>query len=229
MRRIGRIVDCAEVEFRTRKEAGIALGRELREMDFENPIVLGVPRGGVPVGYEVAEALGAELDVVVLRKLPIPGNPEAGFGAVSVDGSVVFNEELLEMLRLEDEAVRGIVGRVLEEVRRRDRAYRGERGFPEVKGREALVVDDGIASGFSMVSAVQMLKRHEAGRVIVAVPVAPLGSLETVGEYADDVFCLIGQRRLPFAVASFYEEFPEMSDAEVRSYLDGRPGGSGGE
>lgn len=220
MKRIGRVVDWAQVEFGTREEAGRALGRELRGMGFSEPIVLGVPRGGVPVGYEVAKALGADLDVVVLRKLPIPSNPEAGFGAVSVDGGVVLNEELMAHLRLSEEEVEGIVGRVLEEVRRRDRTYRGEREFPAVKGRSVLVVDDGIASGFTTVSAVQMMKKHEAERVIVAVPVGPLSSIDRVSEHADDVVCLIGQRRLPFAVASFYAEFPEMSDAEVRGYLE---------
>ena len=113
MNRIGRVVDYAQVEFGTREEAGRALGRELAGLDFSDPLVLGVPRGGVPVGYEVAKALGAELDVVVLRKLPIPWNPEAGFGAVSVDGGVVLNEELLAHLRLSEEEVGEIVRRVL--------------------------------------------------------------------------------------------------------------------
>ncbi len=221
MQAIMRVVDRAYRAFRTREDAGRALAAELSERRASDPFVLAVPRGGVPVASEVARELQAPLDVIILRKLPVPFEPEAGFGAVSLEGDVVLNKHLVKRLGISDVQVEEIVERVLEEVRRRNSAYRGDRPFPELHGRSVFLVDDGLASGFSMVSAVEMVRRHNPRRVTVAVPVAPLSSVDIVSKCADDVICLIGQRYLPFAVASFYGEFPEMSDAEVRRYLEG--------
>ncbi len=204
--------------FEDRHDAGRRLAERLL-LYRHNAIVLAIPRGGVPVGYEVARKLGVPLDLIIPRKLPIPSDPEAGFGAVAPDGTVVLNETLVGYLGLSTKEIEGIVGEVLGEVRRRIREYRGDRPFPGLSGKNVIVVDDGLASGYTMIAAVRALKKERPRRVIVAVPCSPGTSVERLEKEADEVVCLAVQPSGPFAVASFYERFPDLSDEEVKSLL----------
>jgi len=205
-----------------RRDAGRQLAGRLLAYRH-NAIVLAIPRGGVPVGYEVTQRLGIPLDIIVPRKLPIPSDPEAGFGAVAPDGTVVLNEPLVGYLGLSPEEIGDIVGEVLGEVRRRVREYRGDLPFPDLKYKNVIVVDDGLASGYTMIAAVRALKKERPRRVIVAVPCSPRTSVERLEKEADEVVCLIVQPSGPFAVASYYESFPDLSDEEVKSLLSPAP------
>ncbi len=208
--------------FADRRYAGKMLAERLLAYRH-NAIVLAIPRGGVPVGYEVAQRLGVPLDIIVPRKLPIPSDPEAGFGAVAPDGTVVLNEPLVGYLGLSPEDIGEIVGDVLREVRRRIREYRGDRPFPDLKHVNVIVVDDGLASGYTMIAAVRAIRKERPRRVVVAVPCSPRTSVERLEKEADEVVCLIVQPSGPFAVASYYESFPDLSDEEVKSLLSPAP------
>jgi putative phosphoribosyl transferase len=204
--------------FKDRHDAGRQLAERLL-LYRRNAIVLAIPRGGVPVGYEVARRLDVPLDLIVPRKLPIPSDPEAGFGAVAPDGTVVLNETLVAYLGLSINEIEEIVGEVLGEVRRRIKEYRGDRPFPGLSGKNVIVVDDGLASGYTMIAAVRALKKERPRRAIVAVPCSPRASVERLEKEAGEVVCLAVQPSGPFAVASFYERFPDLSDDEVKSLL----------
>jgi len=206
-------------EFRDREEAGHRLAPVVREQVPGPVLVLGIPRGGVLVGRPVADVLEAPLGVLVLRKLPLPGSPEAGFGAVTLDGTVVLNQELVSFARLTETDIQGIVDRVAEEVHRRSRTYRGDRPLPEFEGRTVVLVDDGLASGYSMVAALRMVRKQGAARVVAAVPVSPLRSIDLVGAEADELVCLTAQEGGSFAVASYYYDFHDPTDEEVLAAL----------
>lgn len=182
-------------------------------------VVFGLPCGGVPVGLGLAEALQAPLDVVVVRKLPIPGNPEMGFGAVAVDGSPILNHRVIDDFEITQPQIEAAIREVRAEVRRRTDVYRGDRPFPEVKNRDAYVVDDGLATGYTMIAAAKMLQALGPRRLVLAVPVSPADSLQTVKEYFDEAYCLVVQETGPFAVASFYVDFHDLSDREVLDTL----------
>jgi len=202
--------------FECREEAGERLARELsRSYAGADATVLAVPRGGVPVGAPVALALSAPLDVIIPRKIPIPWQPEAGFGAVTADGTIVLNEDMVPYLDLTTEEIEQAAQQVQREIQRRTRLYRGDRPPPTIAGKLVILIDDGLASGLTMVAAIRSLRPGGPERVVVAVPVAPRTSLERVDAEADDVICLIEQQAGPFAVASFYHYFPELSDEEV--------------
>ncbi len=211
------------VLFDDRLQAGSILAQRLFLLKerLNDPIVLGIPRGGVPVGFQVAGELRCKLDAIVLRKLPIPDNPEAGFGAVTLDETVIFNEGLLRQLRLPESRIRAIVAKVYEEVVRRNQVYRKGAPFPALKGRSVVITDDGLASGYTMLSAVTFAKEKNAGKVIVAVPVAHREACALIGKKADTVIALHVSDYPYFAVASFYRDFPDMSDEDVIGYLKG--------
>jgi putative phosphoribosyl transferase len=182
-------------------------------------VVLAIPRGGVPVGYEVARRLGAELDVIVPRKIPIPWNTEAGFGAITADGTIVLNERMVQSLGLEEKEIEEIAEEVRREIVRRTELYRGERPPPDLKGRPAIIVDDGLASGYTMLAAIKSLRKDEPSEVVVAVPVASRGAARLVTHEADKLVALITSEQLPFAVANSYIEWRDLTDDEVLDYL----------
>lgn len=185
-------------------------------------VVLAIPRGGVPVAREVARRLGAPLDIVALRKLGAPGNPELGIGAIAGDGTRVLDERLVRMLGVSESYVDAEAARQLEEVRRRASAYRGDRPPPEVAGKTCVVVDDGIATGGSMRTAIRWLRARGAGRVVAAVPVAPADAVERLAAEADEVVVLEAPESFR-AVSEWYRDFPQVSDAEVVAALAGGP------
>lgn len=205
--------------FPDRPEAGQELARFVDGAGAADPIVLGIPRGGLPVGFPLACELIAPLDVLVLRKLPIPDSPEAGFGAITPDGTIILNEPLVRQAGLTEATIRRVAESVLREVQRRQEAYRGSRPFPSLKCRDVFLLDDGLATGYTMLAAIQMVRKAGARRIIVAVPASPLDSARRVEQSTDELYVLVAQQHGPFAVASFYERFPDLSNQEVREWI----------
>lgn len=209
------------VIFNDRQEAGNVLAGKLQPLKprLKNPIVLGIPRGGVPIGFIVAKALECPLDTIVLRKLPIPHNPEAGFGAVTLDKIAILNEKLLSEINLSKPQVDRIIDNVYKEVLRRNNVYRRDKSFPSLDGRSVILTDDGLATGYTMLAAIEFSKRKGAAEIIAAVPVAHREAYNLVEKEADEVIVLHTSDFPYFAVASFYREFSDMPDEEVIAYL----------
>lgn len=210
--------------FENRREAGVALGRAVRAAaNADGAVVLAVPRGGVPVGFEVASELQLPLDVFVVRKLGAPREPELAMGAVASGGLIYVNQTVVKAFGIGQEEIDAVVARELQEIERREAAYRG--GYPAiaVEGRNVIVVDDGLATGSTMIAAVRAL-RPRTGRIIVAVPVAPRSACHSLEREADAVICL--DMPEPFeAVGEFYRQFSSTEDAEVASLLRRARGG----
>jgi putative phosphoribosyl transferase len=213
----------ATERFRDRAEAGRELARRLERYRGGDAVVLGLARGGVPVAAEVARSLGLPLDVFVVRKLGVPQQPELAVGAVASGGLAVVNDEVARAARLDDATLRRLIATEAEEVRRRERAYRDGRPPPEVNGRTVILVDDGLATGASMLAAARTLGHEGARKVVVAVPVAPPETCEALATVADEVVCARTPERF-VSVGSWYEDFRQTSDDEVRRALAGRDG-----
>ena len=211
--------------FRNREEAGEKLAEKLAEYKNKNTIVLAIPRGGVPVAKPIADKLNAELDLIIPRKLPIPWSPEVGFGAVTHTGDVVLNQDLVNEINLPEEDIRKIADMVLKEVRRRMEAYRGNRPLPTLKNKNVIIVDDGLATGYTMIAAIESVKKQHPKKVIAAAPVSPFDTEERIKQYADEVVTLWAKPTYSFAVASFYEDFHDMADSEVTDILKNHKGG----
>jgi predicted phosphoribosyltransferase len=206
--------------FRDRAEAGRVLAEQLRQYaGRDDVVVLGLPRGGVPVAFEVARALGAPLDVFLVRKLGVPGHEELAFGAIATGGTRVLNEEVVESLGIPLEWIEAIDAKERRELERRDRAYRGERPPPDLAGRTVILVDDGLATGSTMVAAVRAVREDDPARVVVAVPVADPDVCAALNAEADEGVCLQTPRPLR-AVGAWYEDFSQTTDAEVRALLE---------
>ena len=205
--------------FRDRADAGRRLAERLLEYEGRGAVVLSIPRGGVPVGFEVAKRLNARFDVIIPRKIPIPWNPEAGFGAITADGTMVLNEKMVQSLDLSAEEIERAAEEVREEIVRRTKEYRGDRPMPEVRAKSVILVDDGLASGYTMLAATESVRKHQPSDVTVAVPAASSGAARLVGSKADRLVALIISDRLPFAVADFYVEWRDLTDEEVLDYL----------
>lgn len=200
--------------FRDRREAGRRLTEALDGYRRRRPFILAVPRGGIVVGYEVAVGLDAPLDVVVPRKLRAPYNPELAVGAVAHDGSVYVDSPLVSSLRIPEEYLKEETATQLEEIRRRVSVYRGDRPQPALAGRAAIVVDDGIATGSTMIAALRAVRGMHAEVVVAAIPVAPPEGAESLRAEADDVVCLYTPT-LFYAVGQFYDDFGQTTDDEV--------------
>lgn len=207
--------------FRDRSEGGRALaGLLARYAGRAGVIVLALPRGGVPVGYEVARALGVPLDVFVVRKLGAPGQPELAIGAIASGGVRVLDAELVRALAITPETIEAIAGREEEELQRRERLYRGERKPRELGGETVILVDDGLATGASMRSAVAAVRQQGPAKVVVAVPVAAAQVCTAFQQIADEVVC--AATPTPFyAVGQWYAVFDQTDDDEVRRLLAG--------
>jgi putative phosphoribosyl transferase len=210
--------------FRDRAEAGRLLAQALAEYKGNpNLVVLGLPRGGVPVARVVADSLGAPLDVFLVRKLGVPWQPELGFGAIAetpgTDPPVrVIDEGLVRECELSPEVIEEIAAREQHEIHRRGRLYRGGRSLIDIRGREVIAVDDGFATGGTMLAAVRALRQQHAGRIVVAVPVGPSDTCDTLRREADRVVCL--NSPTPFySVGTWYENFDQVTDREVQHAL----------
>ncbi|MFZ9940976.1 MAG: phosphoribosyltransferase [Luteolibacter sp.] len=206
--------------YKDRFEAGRLLADELAEYaNDKNVIVLGLPRGGVPVASEVAKKIHAPLDVMVVRKLGVPGWEELAMGAIASGGVRVLNDEVIRSLHISQKALENEIGIELKELHRRELAYRGHVGAPAVKGRTVLLIDDGIATGSTMRAAIEALRQQGAARIVAAVPVAAADTCIEMEPMVDRLVALM-KPEVFGAVGHWYEKFPQVDDAEVRSLLE---------
>jgi len=181
-------------------------------------LVLALPRGGAPVGFEVARELGPPLDVFLVRKLGVPGYEELAMGAVATGGVRVLNDEIVRGLGISEHEIDAVVARELRELSRRDRLYRGDRPPSDVAGRTVILVDDGLATGATIRAAVQALRQQQPGRIVAAVPTASPDTCQVLKAEADDVICAMTPEPF-FAVGHWYEDFTQTTDDEVRELL----------
>jgi putative phosphoribosyl transferase len=216
-----------EDRFRDRADAGRRLATELRRYaDRDDVIVLALPRGGVPVAAEVAQALRAPLDVFLVRKLGVPGHEELAMGAIASGGVRVLNNEVVSMLGIPHQAIERAAAAEQAELRRREREYRDDRPPPDVRGKTVILIDDGLATGSTMRAAAEALRRLRPGRIVVAVPTAARETCDQFRDVVDEVVCVITPD--PFhAVGLWYEDFEQTSDQEVRDLLARAARGTG--
>ena len=210
-------------EFRDRRDAGERLAARLAAYADESPVVVGLPRGGVVVAAAVAEALQAPLDVIVVRKLGVPSQPELGMGAVGEGGVIVRTQPVIDAARVMPEQFDAVVAREQDEVARRADRFRGDRARVPLTGRTVIVVDDGIATGGTARAALEVARAQGASRVVLAVPVAPPETLRELESVADEVVCLDAPQWFQ-AVGVHYIDFTQTSDQEVVALLRYRPG-----
>jgi predicted phosphoribosyltransferase len=205
--------------FRDRREAGRLLAEKLSAYASRpDVIVLALPRGGVPVAYEVARALGAPLDVFLVRKLGVPGHEELAMGAVATGGVRVLNDTVVRGLGIPDYVVEAVTAWQQQELTRRERLYRDDRPAPDVRGRTVVLVDDGLATGATMHAAIAALRRQQPTRIVVAVPTAAPETCEALRAEVDDVVCAITPEPF-YSVGLWYEDFSQTTDEEVRELL----------
>ncbi|MCD6591828.1 MAG: phosphoribosyltransferase [Thaumarchaeota archaeon] len=204
--------------FKDRLEAGEKLAEILSDYRGERAAVIAVPRGGVEVGYAIASKLDIPLEVTVPRKIGSPMDPELAVGAVAEDGTIYVEEEVSRMLGVREDWIRIEAERELQEVRRRLEIYRGGKPLPSLEGYTILLVDDGIATGATIIATARFLRKLNPGKLIIAAPVAPPEVLPKLSKEADDIRCL--ETPTPFfAIGQFYQSFPQLSDSEVLEYL----------
>jgi putative phosphoribosyl transferase len=213
------------MKFRDRRSAGKLLGELLAGRTWSRPLVLALPRGGVPVALEVARALGAPLNIFVARKVGAPGHREFGIGAVAEGGVSIFDERSVSRLGLSRAQLEELVEAEERELRRRVEIYRTGRPLPDLKNREVILIDDGLATGVTAQAALQSLDRVGAARLVLAVPVCAPQTRDRLAPFADEVVCLVCSE--PFiAVGLFYEDFSQTTDAEVMELVGQAPAGA---
>jgi putative phosphoribosyl transferase len=206
--------------FKDRVDAGRLLAMQLKEYANQpDLLVLGLPRGGVPVAFEVARALKAPLDVFLVRKLGVPGYEELAMGAIASGGVRILNDMVVKGLNIDNEAINQITERELNELQRRDHQYRGDNPGPELHNRTVILIDDGLATGTTMRAAAIALRQQQPARIIVAVPVAAPETCDEFRDLVDEVVCAVTPRRL-YAVGLWYEDFSQTSDDEVVELLE---------
>jgi putative phosphoribosyl transferase len=204
--------------FRDRKEAGKKLAVKLKSLGGEKVLVLAIPRGGVVVGYEIAKELKAPLDIVVPRKLRAPNQPELAIGAITEDGNVILEGQIVDSLNVSKDYIKLESQIQKSEIDRRLRAYKGEEEIPDLTGLHVIVVDDGVATGATMKAALASVRKRGAKSVILAIPVASSRALKMLENEADETICLYTPHPF-FAIGQFYEEFQQTSDKEVKELL----------
>ena len=205
--------------FADRTDAGFVLSGLVGQLGFKCPLVLAIPAGGVPVAVPLAEALNCHLDVAVVSKITLPWNTEAGYGAVAFDGSYLLNEAMIRSVGLDEAEVSRGIAKTREKVLRRVAAFRKERAMPDMAAREVVVVDDGLASGFTMQAALAALRRAGAEELIVAVPTGHERSVHSLVQTVDRVCCANIRGGFSFAVASAYQRWSDVSEAEAEQIL----------
>jgi putative phosphoribosyl transferase len=206
-------------KYLNRSEAGKTLAQALQSYaNKKDVLVLALPRGGVPVAYEIAKALHLPLDVFIVRKLGAPGQPELAIGAIASDGTVVFNQDIIENLQVTQDELAAVITQEAEELHRREMTYRGKAAFPTIKDKAIILVDDGIATGASMRAAIKALRVQQASQIVVAVPVADKSLSEEFEKSVDALICPMRPIHF-YAVGNWYEHFPQTDDNEVCALL----------
>jgi predicted phosphoribosyltransferase len=205
--------------FRDRRHAGELLAGMLESAGEGEGILFALPAGGVPVAAPMAETLGLPLDVAVVSKVLLPWNSEAGYGAVAFDGTVRINTDLVRGLGLSKSTVDEGIDETRRKVERRMRLFRGDRPFPDITGRSVIVVDDGLASGFTMLVALEAMRGRKAERIVVAVPTAHQGAIDRIRREADELYCANVRGGFPFAVAAAYRRWSDVTEEEVLEIL----------
>ena len=208
-----------QLPIRDREAAGRALAEALKDYAGRHDvIVLALPRGGVPVGFEVARALGADLDLVLVRKLGTPGQEELAMGAIATGGARVLNDRVVQSLDIREDTIEAVAREEERELERRQQAYRGDRPLPRIRDRCVILVDDGVATGATMRAAIAALRQQRPARLVVAVPVAPPDTVRQLREEADEVVC--PETPGDFGgISHWYRDFPQLIDDEVREIL----------
>jgi len=209
--------------FRDRDEAGMRLAERLEKYHSEDPLVLAIPKGGIPVGIAVAKHLKASFDLIVSRKIPLPYTREAGFGALTWDGIIALNQEMIAAAALSKKDIDNGIKIAQEELKEGTRTLRNARPPPTVRDRLVMLVDDGLASGYTMKAAIAYVRKNGSKRIVVAVPTASSSALSLILPEVDEVVCLNVRNLYPFAVADAYEEWHDVSEQEARSYLNSLP------
>lgn len=222
----GNVMDIVELRdglhiFRDRAHAGRTLAGMLDSYRGKDALVLAIPAGGVPVASVIAGDLDLPLDIVVVSKITLPWNTEAGYGAVAFDGTVLLNEKLLPRLGLSEQEIQEGIERTSQKVARRVISLRGERAFPDFSQQPAILVDDGLASGFTLLAGVEALRKAKAGRIIVAIPTGHWDSVQMIAPRVDAVYCANIRRGLSFAVADAYQKWSDVSDEDVATIMAG--------
>jgi putative phosphoribosyl transferase len=205
--------------FEDRDEAGKILARSLEGFRTKDAIVLAIPSGGVPIGLAISTYLELPFDMLIIRKLPIPGNTEAGFGAISLEGDMILNEPMVKMLGLSDKEIEVQAESVREELKTRNRIFRRNRPQPNLRDKSIILTDDGLASGYTMMAAARMVKRQEPQEIVVAVPTASLHTIELLAKEVDKIICLNIRTGPYFAVAEAYRNWYDLSREEVVDLL----------
>lgn len=212
--------------FRNRQEAGQMLASMLGEYRNTDALVMAIPSGGVPVGVEIARELHIPMDVIIVRKIQIPFNPEAGFGAMSPDGAVILNERLMERLNLSLQEIDRQIERTRENIVRREKLFRKGKMIPLMRNKTVIIVDDGLASGYTMLAALNFIRTKDPSNIIVAVPTASARTADMMVQEVDELICPNIRSGLTFAVADAYKDWYDVDEAEVISILDAYSGAS---
>ncbi|HSO21066.1 MAG TPA: phosphoribosyltransferase family protein [Desulfosarcina sp.] len=209
--------------FADRRQAGDALGAMLapRYRDASDAILLAIPMGGVPVALAIQAQLNCPMDLAIVRKIQIPGNTEAGFGAITGEGDIILNEPLMAQLELTEKQVAQQWAKVRDELTQRNRRLRGERPMPELAGKTVILADDGLASGYTMKAALFMVKKRKAANTVVAVPTAPQRTIDALADGPDAIYCANIRETYAFAVAESYENWHDLTEEEVVAMLEG--------
>ncbi len=205
--------------FADRKEAGEHLAGMLGQFRGKDAVVLAIPSGGVPVGLEVSSHLQLPFDLLIIRKIPIPGNPEAGFGAISLEGDMFLKEKMVRMLGLSREEINELATPVREELQIRNKVFRENRPVPDLENKTAILVDDGLASGYTMITGAHMVRRKKPSQIVVAIPTASLGTIELLEREVDMIVCPNIRTGYSFAVADAYQNWYDLSREEVIGLL----------
>jgi putative phosphoribosyl transferase len=201
--------------FQDREDAGRKLSVFLSDYKDAKSIVLAIPAGGVAVAKEIKDALSLSLDLLIVRKIQIPWNPEAGFGAVNLDGYVIFNEDLLRHLGLTERVITSQLEKTREILKKRNLLFRGGEDFPSLKDKSVILVDDGLASGYTMLAAVEYAKKRNPSRIVIAVPTGSHKTVKKISSLVDVLCCLNIRENYPYAVAEAYRNWYDVSDEEV--------------